>query len=274
MEVKVFLICTIGLISSLSMTSCSAITTDYNDSANILGQVMANGYSAELAQYFETFLQADVENAYNGPNLLSGTTGDFQLAFFGNFRDPKNTCVTVTNTNSGSNIDELFTYNCTGNAGTVEAKSASGTTAQNFEVITNANLVGIDYPSNTETIDSDYTVSVVTGVMTVTKHFDDTFATTNYNYEAKGNSSDVVTPTDITQPLNGGTIQVSSTFQYLINGTSYGTVAATSSGLGYSSCGLNTGSITFADGATTLILTFNGCGTPTLTNNGSAVTWP
>ena len=103
----------------------------------------------------------------------------------------------------------------------------------------------------------------------MTRQFDNTFTNGTNSYQVRGGSMEVITPTNTANPGAGGTVQLSSSVDYLKNGSDLGMFTVSSSGLEYASCGLDAGTMTMVNGSNSYVLTFNGCGNTSLTDNGS-----
>lgn len=280
------------LPSVLTIASLLAVSCNSPDGTNLpdsqsgvnpggpalgVSPVMDHEDEQNLSSYVNDSATGDISNAGIGFNLRQGLGGGFGFPLWGIMLIPNSKCVTVTGLPSGGsssssssssgsngNFDITETFNCPNITGSIQVQNSNASTGDSFsfdENITISNSSG-DSRSTDDTLSVSKTTA--TDVVGIGKTFDDTFGDGTNTYEAKGSSSYTLTPTSATQAFQGGAIQFSSSMDFTKNGSGLGTFDVTSNGLTYAACGLNAGTIDLTNGTWSCVITFSGCGRPSM----------
>lgn len=236
------------------------------------GQALDSQWAGQLAGLYS--------QSVNGTIASAGATS---TVFSKISTAPIASCVSITNDNPSDNDGDSIpvlrtaTFTCPTQTGVVQLKDTDDMNPlSSFQVLLNnfqsqgtAGSCSIVHLDNRTT-----TIGLAGGGLNAASTFDTTTAVNSGAFRMIGSSNHTISPTNLANPAAGGNISLSSTFSLIASGNDMGTFTATSVGLRYSSCGLDSGTYQLVGSGHTLLVQITGCGMWQVTDNGMPLSGP
>jgi hypothetical protein len=282
---------TLAFVGCSSSSSPSADSDSANSTTSASSSSLSQSDAVVLASASASAVEADIHN-FGNPTLpiaapvAPGGGGGFHGWLFPGLGagfpfgfgeealmwSPAQACVSVdVKSDTATDKDVLYTFDCQNLTGTYELISTSdddGATMQAIAQLTFSSSV----TGYKNVIDDTYTVQRDSHeVVTISKQFDDQLTLSANTYEKKGNLQMIVDPVTTMNTSADHDVKLSGDFDLIKNGADLGDVVVSSAGLKKGSCGFDGGSIEFKTANDDYVVTFEGCGKVSVTDNGQVI---